>query len=496
MALPSLPLTPKSSPRPPLRNGVELELLEPSVEIDQISCQRHLESFQVAFQLGGKLLEDLVGSVRRAGVSFLHTPLQRSQPIVELDGKIEGVLVAAVLDLVEFLLNPGQSFQKTIGQPLQFSIGSGVQALLQFGPDLADLDHCLVGRLGPVPDPAGQFELLLKIRQGDSLQPGIHVDPQRPGLALTQGRDYARISQGRDLTRHHYNYYHPDFHPFWEGSRLHSLQSVTKSVNSALIGIALARGRLPGLEVKVLPYFSDYKIQRMDDRKRRMTLLNLVTMRAGLYWNVVDYPLPDPRNTTIQLESSEDWIQFCLDQPMASEPGEVFVYSSGAAQLLSGLIKQATGLHVPEYAEAHLFNPIGIHRYHWKRDPESFADTEGGLYLTAEDLARFGYLFLRGGIWDGKRILAEGWVTESTSRKTEDVAPGDPEQNRGYGYQWWRLEEPGDTPVVAGLGYGGQYLLIIPERDLVAVMTGWNIFEPYPSALTPFLRALLSSTTP
>ena len=321
----------------------------------------------------------------------------------------------------------------------------------------------------------------------------------RNGYAVlneTWRHDYTRISQGRDLTRHHYNYYHPDFHPFWEGSGLHSLQSVTKSVNSALIGIALAKGRLPGLEVKVLPYFSDYKIQRMDDRKRRMTLLNLVTMRAGLYWNVVDYPLPDPRNTTIQLESSENWIQFCLDQPMDSEPGEVFVYSSGAAQLLSGLIKQATGLHVPEYAEAHLFNPIGIHRYHWKRDPESFADTEGGLYLTAEDLARFGYLFLRGGIWDGKRILAEGWVAESTARKTEDVAPGDPEQNRGYGYQWWRLEEPGDTPVIAGLGYGGQYLVIIPERDLVAVMTGWNIFEPYPSALTPFLQALLSSTTP
>ena len=300
--------------------------------------------------------------------------------------------------------------------------------------------------------------------------------------------DYVKISRGRDLTRHHYNYYHPDFHPFWQGSRLHSLQSVTKSVNSILIGISLARGSLPGLDVKVFPYFSDYKIERMDDRKRRMTLLNLLTMRAGLYWNVVDYPLPDPRNTTIQLESSDDWIQFCLDQPMTSEPGEVFLYSSGAAQLLSGLIKQATGLQVPEYAQEHLFKPLGIRSYHWKRDPKGFADTEGGLYLEAEDLARIGYLFLRGGLWDGRRILSESWVVASTDRQTEDVAPEDPELNRGYGYQWWRVEEPGGTPVIAALGYGEQYLLIIPERDLVAVMTGWNIFEPYPSALARLSR--------
>jgi CubicO group peptidase (beta-lactamase class C family) len=163
---------------------------------------------------------------------------------------------------------------------------------------------------------------------------------------------------------------------------------------------------------------------------------------------------------------------------MAHEPGEIFVYNSGAAQLLSVVVKEATGLAIDAYAEKHLFQPLGIGDYHWKKTPGGWPDTEGGLYLKAEGLAKIGSLVLHGGAWEGEQIVPAAWVAEMTSRKVADVAPQDPGWNDGYGYLWWLLGEQaqGVPQVYAALGYGGQFLFVVPERDLVAVFTGWNIY--------------------
>ena len=155
---------------------------------------------------------------------------------------------------------------------------------------------------------------------------------------------------------------------------------------------------------------------------------------------------------------------------------------------MSGVIKAATGLYVDEYAEAHLFGPLGIQDYHWKKTPKGFPDTEGGLYLEAEQLAKFGYLYLNDGVWNGRRILPEGWTEASTDRRVERVD----RSGRGYGYQWWRLDRRG-TEVWAGLGYGGQYLLVLPEHDLVGVVNSWNLFGAAQSqVLGRFLDALIA----
>jgi CubicO group peptidase (beta-lactamase class C family) len=297
--------------------------------------------------------------------------------------------------------------------------------------------------------------------------------------------DYERINAGRDPTPHPYNYYYPGWHPYYQGSDLHTLQSVTKGMTSILIGIAIQRGELPNADVAVLDSFEDYEIKHLDERKQRMTLEDVLTMRAGLDWDEWTYPVGDPRNSVTQLEMSDDWIQFVLDLPMAHEPGEVFVYNSGASQFLSVIVKEATGLHIDAYAEEHLFRPLGIQDYYWKRTPKGWPDTEGGLYLKAEDLARIGYLVLHEGVWQGGQIVAQAWVDEMLGPKVADISPDDPGSNDGYGYQWWllgdRTREVGQ--VYGALGYGGQFLFIVPDRDLIAVFNGWNIYGT-PSSLT------------
>jgi CubicO group peptidase (beta-lactamase class C family) len=305
--------------------------------------------------------------------------------------------------------------------------------------------------------------------------------------------NYEQINAGRDPTPHPYNYYHPDWHPYYQGSDLHTLQSVTKGVTSVVIGVAIQRGELPDPSVAVLDFFEDCEIQNLDERKRRIRLEDLLTMRSGLEWDEWTYPVGDDRNSVTQLESSNDWIQFVLDRPMAHEPGEVFVYNSGASQLLSVMVKKATGLYIDEYAEQHLFKPLGITEYYWKKTPGGWPDTEGGLYLKAEDLAKIGYLLLHKGLWEGEQIVSNEWVAEMTSPKVEDTFPEDPAQNWGYGYQWWLIGGPSEraSQVYAALGYGGQYLFIVPELDLIAVFNGWNIYGTHPPIIDLFLEQIL-----
>jgi CubicO group peptidase (beta-lactamase class C family) len=313
--------------------------------------------------------------------------------------------------------------------------------------------------------------------------------------------DYREISRGYDndlgcgfescqseTAIHPYNYFHPDYHPFYQGSNLHSLQSVTKSVASTLVGAALTRGEIESLATRLGSFFSDYNLSGVDERFDEITLEDLLTMRSGIEWHEQDRPL-DETNTTLQLERSDDWIQFTLDQPMDADPGEKWAYSSGGSHLMSGIIRQATGDFIDEYAERVLFGPLGIHDYHWKKTPRGYPDTEGGLYLEAEQLAKIAYLYLQDGIWEDQRILSQEWVQNATSIQADNVNP----YGWGYGYQWWRLDR-GDTVVWAGLGFGGQFLFILPEYDLIGVVNCWNLFGRTDKFIqNDFLSALIEA---
>ena len=288
---------------------------------------------------------------------------------------------------------------------------------------------------------------------------------------------------------HHFNYLHPNWHPYYLGRPVHTLQSVTKSVSATVIGAAIQRKEITGVSMPLLSFFTNYDLSKVDARLRKATLADLLTMRSGIEWHEQDRPL-DETNTTIQLEHSKDWIRFTLDQPMDSEPGQKWAYNSGGSMLMSEIIRKATGQHIDKYAETHLFGPLGIRDYHWKKTPTGHPDTEGGLYLEAEDLARIGQLYLNDGVWKGKRILAPGWAKEATARHVDRVNAG----GAGYGYQWWRMDRQG-VEVWAGNGFGGQFLFIIPQRQIVAVVNSWNVFGVRaPSIVGPFLDTLIAAS--
>jgi CubicO group peptidase (beta-lactamase class C family) len=300
-------------------------------------------------------------------------------------------------------------------------------------------------------------------------------------------RDYRDLAEGHDTAAHQYNYQHPDWHPYYMGSDVHTLQSVTKSVTSILIGIAIARGDIEGVDAPLLSFFEGYRLPERGHPLWDATLDDLLTMRTGIEWHEIDRPI-DATNTTIQLEASDDWVQFTLDQPMDAAPGEKWVYNSGGSHLMSGVIRAATGRLVTAYAEEHLFAPLGIEAYHWKITPAGLPDTEGGLYLRPEDLARIGYLYLRGGRWGERQVVPRDWVEASVARRVDGVNS----QGWGYGYQWWRLDR-GDVDIWAGLGYGGQFLLVLPGHDVVAVASSWHVFGPGQGVLGPLIAAVLES---
>ena len=291
--------------------------------------------------------------------------------------------------------------------------------------------------------------------------------------------DYDRIYQAQARTRsglnaHHpsgqYNYFNPWWHPYYRRGELHTLQSVTKTITSAIIGVAVTRQEFPSLDTPVLDFFKATPVQNVDDRKRRMTLRHLLTMTAGIDWNEnVSYS--DPANTTTQMEASFDWVQLAIDRPMSHEPGTTYRYNSGATQLLSYIFSAATGTDIEEYAERHLFRPLGITQYFWKRTPTGLADTEGGLYLRPRDLAKIWLLFLRDGEWEGKRIVSSSWVRQSTTPAIAVNAQGGQ-----YGYKWWLYPYGSQGRFAwAGNGFGGQFPIAIPEYDLIVVVNGWNI---------------------
>ena len=271
-----------------------------------------------------------------------------------------------------------------------------------------------------------------------------------------------------------WDYFNPQAYPFHGETDLHSLQSVSKSVMSALIGIAIARGELPGTDATLgdlLPHreFADPAV-------KAVTLENVLKMTAGIDWEE-EVSYFSQENDATAVESTNDWVGYLLKKRLSVEQGTLFDYNSASSQALSEILTTATGVPTNEYAEQHLFGPIGITDYFWNTAPEGFTNAGGGLFLNAHDLARFALLFLREGSWGEEQVVPSEWVRRSATSWIP-VDANDPD-GWGYGYQWWiyRHQTESSPKMYGGWGWGGQFPLIVPELDLVAVFTGWNIKE-------------------
>jgi len=269
-----------------------------------------------------------------------------------------------------------------------------------------------------------------------------------------------------------YNYFDPAWHPYYQGTDLHTMQSVSKTVTSVILGIAMTRGDFKAnLSTPVLKYFDTSKVRNIDARKRRITLKDVLTMTTGLAWNE-DVPYDDPHNDASAMEAADDWVQYVIDKPMATDPGALFNYSSGATELLAYIFQKETGQDIEAYAEQQLFAPLGI-KHHWKRSYLGVVDTEGGLFLGGADLAKVGYLYLHEGMWDGRQIVSREWVKQSL---TPFVDTG--WQGLKYGFKWWLYpRKAGGQLVWMGIGFGGQRLMVFPGEQLIAVFTGWDILH-------------------
>jgi CubicO group peptidase (beta-lactamase class C family) len=250
--------------------------------------------------------------------------------------------------------------------------------------------------------------------------------------------------------------------------------SISKSVGSILVGIAMDQGLLPtlaegGADQPVLELLPEYEdVVWADPIKRRLLLRHVLSMSAGLEWDETSYPYDDPRNDWVQARDRDDPVGFTLRKPVVGEPGAEFVYNGGLSILLSRLVQQTSDMPAAEFADRHLFSPLGIEDYEWERLPGGLTDTDGGLHMRPRDLAKIGLLYLNGGEWDGTRIVSEEWVQEST--REHIINEGAP----NYGYQWWcgdfRYADRSAYTFLAS-GHGGQKVFVFPRFDLVVVIT-------------------------
>ncbi|MCP3939329.1 MAG: serine hydrolase [Actinomycetia bacterium] len=239
----------------------------------------------------------------------------------------------------------------------------------------------------------------------------------------------------------------------------HIIHSCTKSVIATLIGIAIDQGLLAGVEVPVVEILGDAVPETVDDRKAAMAVEDLLTMSTGL--DCRDSYLYDWKGMA-EMQQSEDWTAHVLALPMRDEPGTRFEYCNGSSFLLSAILSEVTGMSASEYAEQVLFGPLGFGGFEWPANSDGITMGWGELRLHPADMAKLGYLYLRTGEWDGTELVPAAWVEAATA---EHIPAGT--LSDGYGYQWWIAEEG----YAMALGYGGQYIFVMPDHDLVMVVT-------------------------
>jgi len=247
----------------------------------------------------------------------------------------------------------------------------------------------------------------------------------------------------------------------------HFLASVSKSITSILIGIAIDQKIASDAETKAYEFFPEYAGTKWVDEKYPITLHHILTMSAGVDWEANKYSRRDPRHTTYQMYDSGDPIGFVLDRDLSEAPGEKFYYNSGLTILLGGIVNNTSGQYIDDFAGQYLFAPMGITDYHWDKFADGNIQTDGGLHLKPRDMAKIGYMIMKNGKWKDRQIVSSDWVAKSTKKHIDALG-------LGYGYQWWIGKTKVDNQTIKVLfasGHGGQKIFIIPDLDLVAVFT-------------------------
>jgi CubicO group peptidase (beta-lactamase class C family) len=256
----------------------------------------------------------------------------------------------------------------------------------------------------------------------------------------------------------------------------HILHSTSKSVTSALVGIAIDKGFIESTQVRFYDLFDYPAYNNWDPRKAEITLEDALTMRLGLEWDEWSLPYTSPNNDLVFLNSNNtDWAKALLDLPMAQDPGALFTYNTAATNAIGQALQNATGMPMADFANVNLFYPMQITNAEWARTPTNLPVGGSGLFLTSRNLAKFGQLYLDNGSWQGQQLISADWIADSVVRRVDISSWAT--YSEAYGFQWWLddLTYKGqlvETWVTSG--YGGQYTFVVPSLDLVVAFTGQN----------------------
>lgn len=244
---------------------------------------------------------------------------------------------------------------------------------------------------------------------------------------------------------------------------LHDIRSVTKSVISSAVMIALAQGKIKSLDQEIFDFFPEF-LNYANEIKQQITIRHLLTMSAGLDWN-------DSYNDSMKMESIADTYKLILRKPMVDPPGKTFEYRSSYTQLLSAIVEKATEMDIETFTKINLFEPLGITNYVWTKEKNGLVSAWAGLRMRSRDLLKFGLLYLNDGKWNGKQLIPEQLIRESI--KTQIVT----EPNYGYGYQFWTSIDTLANHTISTIeasGNGGQKIEINKSENLIVIITAGN----------------------
>ena len=275
------------------------------------------------------------------------------------------------------------------------------------------------------------------------------------------------ISNNKLVAEHYFN--------GWEKDSVHTVQSVSKSITSLLIGKAIELGKINSVDEKITDILPELRTENTDLGKDLLSVKHYLTMSAGFNWSE-KFPPMDKRSSLYPIyHKRQDYIRYFFNQPLINEPGKVFEYNSGLSMTLGAVLQSSTSMEVEEFAEKYLFEPMGIkYVWHnsviWDNDKNGLVHCGGGLYLRPIDMAKIGSMVYNNGTWNGKQIISKKWIKESTSPTIE---AGKAKKYRDYGYQWWLYSPLFDLDTILYAdGLAGQNIFIIKEFNTIIVTTG------------------------
>lgn len=246
---------------------------------------------------------------------------------------------------------------------------------------------------------------------------------------------------------------------------LHDCRSITKSITSACIGIAVKNGFINNIDHPIASYFPQYA-KHFTGQKQQITIRHLLNMTSGLEWNE-DISYRDPRNSELQMDGSADPIEFIISRNMVAAPGTTWNYNGGNTQLLAQIIQKVSGQNIAKFAEQHLFKPLGIQQYEWRSLYKDVPAAASGLRLRSRDLLKFGTLYMH----EGAGIVTPNWVKQSLQEPIK--RPSKRDSDAGYGFQYWTYTING-IPIQEAKGNGGQRIFFCQQYQLLVVITAGN----------------------